>query len=245
MPTPPFVPLVTAAIVSLGLVGSAGIVAHSIGQLRQADQTIQVTGSARKSIRADLGMWRGSISLKAASQTEAYQQLQTQKAAVLKFLTEEQKVPAAAITEGNLSTGTQMELLPNGQETGNIKAHIMTWTFEVRLKDVDAITRLAQSSGELIARNLAFSASPPEYLYTKLNELRIEMLAEATQDARTRAESITRSAGSKLGPVRSVRTGVFQITRPESTEVSDYGMYDTSSIEKDITAVLSLTFGVM
>jgi hypothetical protein len=82
-------------------------------------------------------------------------------------------------------------------------------------------------------------------LYTKLNELRIEMLAQATQDARTRAESITRSAGSKLGPVRSVRTGVFQITRPESTEVSDYGMYDTSSIEKDITAVLSLTFGVL
>jgi hypothetical protein len=70
------------------------------------------------------------------------------------------------------------------------------------------------------------------------------MLSEATADARQRAEQILKSAGSRLGPVRSVRTGVFQITRPHSTEVSDYGMYDTSTIEKDITAVLTLSFAV-
>jgi hypothetical protein len=70
------------------------------------------------------------------------------------------------------------------------------------------------------------------------------MLSEATQDARARADAIARSAGGEIGAVRSVRMGVFQITPRHSTEVSDYGINDTSSLEKDITAVVRVTFAV-
>jgi hypothetical protein len=44
--------------------------------------------------------------------------------------------------------------------------------------------------------------------------------------------------------VRDAKTGVFQITSRNSTDVSDWGIYDTSSIDKDITAVVSVTFGI-
>ena len=70
------------------------------------------------------------------------------------------------------------------------------------------------------------------------------MLAEATKDAKARAEAIANSTGDRIGPIRSAKTGVFQITPRYSTEVSDSGVYDTTSLEKDITAVVSVSFGV-
>lgn len=83
-----------------------------------------------------------------------------------------------------------------------------------------------------------------EYLYTRLAALRVEMLAEATQDARRRAEVMAHSVGSAIGPIRAARMGVFQITPRHSTEVSGEGIYDTTSVEKNITAVVSVTFAL-
>ena len=70
------------------------------------------------------------------------------------------------------------------------------------------------------------------------------MLAKATKDAHTRAEAIVSQTGSKLGIVRKVDTGVFQITVPNSTRVSSWGSYDTSTKNNDITAVMGVTFEV-
>ena len=86
--------------------------------------------------------------------------------------------------------------------------------------------------------------SSPKFTYTKLPEKRIDMLAKATKDARIRAEAIVRETGSELGSVKKVNTGVFQITIPNSTRVSSWGSYDTSTIKKDITAVMGVTFTV-
>jgi len=70
------------------------------------------------------------------------------------------------------------------------------------------------------------------------------LLALATKDAHDRALSMAEAVGSDIGAVRSAKMGVFQITRPYSTDVSDYGIYDTSWIEKQITAVVRVTFAV-
>lgn len=86
--------------------------------------------------------------------------------------------------------------------------------------------------------------SAPAYLYTKLASIHAEILAEATRDARERAVEIARRAGGDVGSVRRVCTGVFQITPRNSTEMSDYGIYDTSSPEKDVTAAVRVTFRV-
>jgi hypothetical protein len=127
---------------------------------------------------------------------------------------------------------------------GRIVAYVVRQPFEIRSGDVDAITALADLASRMINEGIRVDASPVEYLYTRLTELRSEMLSEAAADARRRAESIAGSVGSKVGPVRSARMGVFQITPRNSTQVSDWGIYDTSSLEKDITAVVSITFAV-
>jgi len=70
------------------------------------------------------------------------------------------------------------------------------------------------------------------------------MLAEAAKDAKTRAERVAASTDSSIGSVRTARMGVLQITPADSNEVSDSGMNDTSSLDKDITAVVNLSFEI-
>jgi hypothetical protein len=87
-------------------------------------------------------------------------------------------------------------------------------------------------------------SSPPQYYYTKIGDLKIEMLGEASKDAKERAERIASSTGNSIGSVKSARMGVLQITAADSTDVSDSGTYDTSTIEKDMTAVVNISFAV-
>jgi hypothetical protein len=70
------------------------------------------------------------------------------------------------------------------------------------------------------------------------------MLGEAAKDAKTRAEQIAASTGNSIGTVRSARMGVMQITAADSTDVSDSGISDTSAIDKDMTAVVNISFAV-
>ncbi|WP_420795975.1 SIMPL domain-containing protein [Desulforamulus profundi] len=97
---------------------------------------------------------------------------------------------------------------------------------------------------ELIEQGVVFESQPPQYFYTKLNDLKVNMLAEATKDAKLRAEKMASSTGSRIGSQRSAKMGVFQITAVNSNEISDYGINDTSSIEKEITAVVNVEFSV-
>jgi hypothetical protein len=95
-----------------------------------------------------------------------------------------------------------------------------------------------------LARDVPEQAQAPAYHSTNLADLRTMLLEEATKDARPRAEAIVRTTGPQIGAVREARMGVFQITPRFSTEIADYGINDVSSIEKDVTAVVRVTFTI-
>ncbi len=231
-------------VIALALVIAAWFGSQAIQGLKNADNTISVTGFARKAIKADLGVWRSTIQTEAPTRQAAYKQVSADLATVKSYFTVQKQVPEEALSVGNLDTQTLYELLPNGSNSNQVRGYLMTQYLEIRLPDVEQIEKLAQDSQELLNQDLVFESRSPEFLYTKLGDLRVEMLAQASQDARQRAAKILESVGNRLGPVRSVRTGVFQVTRPNSTEVSDYGTYDTQTIDKDITAVLTMSFAV-
>ncbi len=106
------------------------------------------------------------------------------------------------------------------------------------------IPQIARQSTELINQGIFIESSTPQYIYTKLGDLKIEMLAQAAKDAKVRAEQIANSTGNNIGAVRSAKMGVMQITAADSNEVSDYGLNDTSSFEKDITGVVNISFAI-
>jgi hypothetical protein len=70
------------------------------------------------------------------------------------------------------------------------------------------------------------------------------MLSEATKNAKERAESVAKAGGANIGNITSLSSGVFQVTSVNSVSFDDYGAYDTSSLEKKITATVKANFSV-
>jgi hypothetical protein len=223
------------------LIGSvAGALA--VRDIKRANDEVTVTGSARRPVRANFIVWRAGVSTQQPTLAAAYQQLKSNSDRVRQYLRShgvaDSLIAVRAVEVGNIPEISQ------GRETGRILGYRLTQFFEVRSADVDGVSRIAQEINELISEGVPLLPQPPEYLFTHLADVRVQMLADATRDARDRAIAIAQSTGTKIGPVRSARMGVFQITPRNSTEVSDYGINDVSSLEKDITSVVRVTFSV-
>lgn len=232
-----------AAILAAGLVLAVMIGVWGAMRVKQSDQTIVVTGSAKRRIVSDKVVWRAGISYQGATLADAYQAL-TQAVPKVKSYLVSKGVPESEITTSSISSSTVRARDTNGEDTGRITGYSLRQTVEVRSNDVKKLERISREATELINQGILLESNAPEYLYTQLAGLKQEMLAEAAKDARARAEKVAASVGSHVGGVRSARMGVLQITPADSNEVSDSGMSDTSSLEKDITSVVSITFAI-
>ncbi|MDJ0648535.1 MAG: SIMPL domain-containing protein [Xenococcaceae cyanobacterium MO_188.B19] len=231
------------SVLSLALVISSLVFAKGIQEFKRANDVLVITGSAKRPIKSDYIILRLSVSSQESTAKIAYQNLKTQIEQVQAYLQEKQ-VSDDAISLSAMRTDTIPEIGISGRNTGRILAYRLSQTLEIRSDEVERYAEISQQANELINEGVNLVSRPPEYLYTKLSEVRIEMVAEATKDAQARARAIANTTGNKVGAVRSARTGVFQITSRNSTAVSDYGIYDTSSLEKDITAVVSVQFAM-
>lgn len=231
-----------AIALAIGLVISAAILGGAITTIRGGNDELVVTGSARRAIRSDYAIWKGAVSSQQPSLAAAYAELKRYSDRARGFLKAKGIADSLVTVEGVVTE--QIQEYVNGQETGRIQGYRLRQAVRVRSRDVEGLTAISQQVGDLVNEGVPFVAEPIEYLYTKLPDLRKEMLGEATKDARERAEAIASAAGASVGAVRSVRMGVFQVTPRFSTEVSDYGVNDTQSLDKDITSVVRVTFAV-
>jgi len=226
--------------IGVAVVVTAKIVAGTIHDARHIHDTISITGSARKPISSDLVRWSLTVNRDAPTAAEAAKRLRGDVAAVRRFL-ERGGIPAAAISPQVVSS--QEEVVPLGRHRRKITYRV-SQGLDVSTRKLDVVERAATTVGGLIAQGIDVSAESPAYISTELTQAKLDALAAATADARNRAEILVHGLGGKLGPMRSTQLGVYQITPRDSTEVSDYGINDTSSREKDVNAVVTATFAV-
>lgn len=219
------------------LVGSI-FLADGIRDRGRAD-VLTVTGSARQGIDSDYVVWDASISSQQATPALAARELAGWSRRFREFLRTAGALDSE-VSEKPIST----ETLTASDNSGEVVGFRLTRTFEVRSARVAAITALVEESSGLLAQGVPISVQPPQYVYTKLPDLRPQLIAAATKDALNRAKVLVEATGGQLGKLRSVNVGVFQVTTPNSTEVSDYGVYDTSTIRKDVIAVVNVSFGL-
>ena len=132
----------------------------------------------------------------------------------------------------------------NGYSTNEVAGYNADQRIEISSKDVEKIKTISTDIQKLVDKGINLSVDSPEYFYSDLAAIKVELLKDAASDARQRAQSMLSAASSRVGGVKSMKMGVFQITTPDSTNVADYGINDTSSIDKKVTAVANVVFKV-
>ena len=208
-----------------------------------SNEVIKVTGSAEKNIVSDYMVWTSSFSRKDLKMVDAFNKLKEDLVTVKEYIASN-GVKQEEIIIYPAATEVLYKKTEKGTNTNEIEGYRLTQGLEIRSKYVAKTTDISRRSTELIEKGIEFMSYPPEYFYTKLTELKLEMLAEATSNAKKRAEQMAVSTGNKIGVMRSARMGIFQITPVNSFDVSDYGYNDTTSLEKKVNAVVNIEFAI-
>jgi uncharacterized protein len=230
--------IIAAVILSIALGG--GLMKVGSGFASRSSDGITVTGSAKISATADNAVWVLNVNLSAPAVSTAVKKVDSDVAALSDYLIKA-GIPSDALTLGAVSTYANEEF-SNGNATGRILSYRANREVTVRSKDVELISKLSQGIGTLLATGINVNNYGPAYYISNLPELRPQLMAEAMKDAKVRAEALTKAVGGDIGALVNVKAGPIQITTPDSTMTADYGAYDTSTIEKTVTATVSVTF---
>jgi len=201
-------------------------------------QFITSKGSTRKNVKSDLIIWQGDFNVEAGTLLDAQRKLKTDLMAVGQFLA------GNGVTNFVFKPIEIVELKAtkdvDGWRQECTAGYRLTQSVHVESEDVDKIGKLDTTS--LVEQGILFTTEPPQFIYTKVAEEKIEMLADATKDARTRAEQIAAQGGRAIANLHDAEMGVFQITALHGNDTSDEGENDTSSLDKTITTVVTATF---
>ena len=230
-----------AAIITLGLIGSTYLAVTGYNKSKPTYGVITVTGSAKKQIKSDFAVWNGTFSVQEKVLSDSYAAIKGNQTIVRKYLISK-GVPENEISFSSITTTINHIKNYQGYDTNEIDSYKLSQNVEIKSNDVEKASILARESTELIDKGIGFQSNPAQYFYTKIADLKIDMLALATKDAATRAEQIAFNSKTKIIGVKSSKMGVFQITPLYSNDVSDYGINDTSSIEKEIMSVINCEF---
>jgi hypothetical protein len=222
-------------IVGIALVVCAFVVRSTIIQIKGFGRTIQVTGAAFKPITSDFAIWEGNLQTSAISLSAASAKLGRDVEAVKAFMA------SAGFKEGEFEIGP-VQVYRSYDREGQPTAYNLSQQVRTQAPDVARITQLSTAASALIQQGVELTSQPPRYVYTKLEDVKIEMIKAATENAKLRAQQLAETAGQEVGAPTSARVGVFQIRPIHSQEVSDYGINDVSSIEKEIVCTVNISF---
>ena len=207
--------LYIAIAIILAIALGGGLFQVGAGFAARNNNGITVTGSAKTSATADNVVWTLNVSLTRPTVAEAVARVGADVEAVTKYLVDG-GIPKEALVLGSVSSYGNEQWV-NGNNTGKILNYRASRDVVVRTKDVQLVAKLSQEIGTLLQQGVTVNNYGPQYYISTLPEMRPKLLEEAMKDAKVRAEATTKAVGGKVGSVQSVRSGVFQVTTPDST----------------------------
>lgn len=234
----PFV--LAAAVLGLGIFVSALAVSYTMYAIRSLDNTLSVTGSAKQEVKADSAKWVVSVSHSAyeGNLSSAYKEVERDTTAAIAYF----KTMGIAPENISANTVSAEQDWSYQKASGEPTRYNVHQEITIQSTNVDKIATLSQSASALLDRGIQATPRQPEYYITNLPELRVALLSDAVKDARARANSIVTSGGGSVGKLKSASSGVVQVLAPNSTNVDDYGSYDTSTIQKVVSVTARAVF---
>ncbi|MEI6660207.1 MAG: SIMPL domain-containing protein [bacterium] len=228
----------TKFVLGLAIIISTIIGSYSFYQIRALENTLTVTGSASKQVTSDHVKWVGVISHISTMATlkSGYANMASDLANVKTFL------KSKNISDDQIVTSPVFMEQNYDQQQGAERTYTLRQTVDVNSSDVGGIAEVAKNIQPLIEKGVVFSPQSLAYPDTRLPDERVSMLADAIKDAKARAGKLAESSGKVVGQLKSASSGVVQVMSANSLDVSDYGSYDTSKVEKSIMITVKASF---
>lgn len=232
-------------IISIAIIITAFSFSNAFKNRNKSNNIISVTGLGSKSFVSDLIVWTGSFGQKNIVLKEAYAQLDKDRASISNYLISKGlKAENIIFSAVDINKEFDDSYDSNGNKIKTtFTGYRLRQQIQVESNEVDKVENISREISELINTGIEFYSNNPQYYYTKLAELKIEMIAEATKDANTRATKIAENAGASVGHLKNADMGVFQIVAQNSSE--DYswgGSYNTTSKRKTATITVKLDY---
>ncbi len=247
--------IIVALILSAAIIFSCFLGVYGLAEYKSKRNDIDIKGWATQQIVSDMIIWSGSYSIEAQDLQTGYGLLEADKVKVkdyflAKGFKEEDLIFSAISINEQYVDFVKDEF---GNTESRFDHYNLSQTMTITSDKIDLVTEVSRESSELINAGVEFQSFAPEYHYTKLDELKVSMLADATKDATNRAQLIAENAGSKLGKLAHAHLSKIKITPlydvPEDyyDDYYDYGNYvdkDTVSLEKEVTVIVYCTFEI-
>ncbi len=230
-------------MLAIGFIGSSMLIVTGVKKAVSFDQRITVKGYATKKMKSDLAIWNATFSVKAKSLAEGYITLKKQLPTVEAYI-KSQGFSDKELEIQTVSRSIVYKKNEKGHYTSEVEYFVVKQFLQVTTTQVEKAKKIYANFESLFTKNINVSSSAPKYFYTKVNTLKMAMLKVATNNARQRAEMLITGSNNRVGSLRSARQGVFQITAEHSTSVSGYGVFDTSSINKVMKAIVTIEYTI-
>lgn len=235
-------PLVAMATVFvLGIFITAGYLGGVAYRIKTAQDTVVVTGSAKRTVEADTARWVVRLETKTG--------LSDQAAGFSRLVGATDKIVGILKARGftEYETGSN-ESYPDyryennqpPQQTG----YTVSRTIAIRSDDIEGLQKLANTPDALFGSGYVVSGGAIEFSVSSLPDVRVSLLSDAIKDARARAEAIAKDSSRSIGTLKSASGGVVQVLPQGGIDISDYGSYDTSSRTKDIMVTVRAEFSL-
>ncbi len=236
--------VVRGLLMAAALVIAGWLVGRGLVQFRVGDRTVSVKGVAERTVKADVALWPLRLVAADNDLVVAQRRIQQNRRTVATFLQVHGIDSSHVELQGISATDTRANAYGDGGRTP-MNRYIVNMTLMVRTGDVDRLATASQDVGDLLAAGVVFSSgeyggSGPTYLFTRLNDLKPEMLAEANANAKKAAEEFARSSRAQVGGIRRAYQGVFEILARDPAP----GIMQESQIQKTLRVVTTVEYGL-
>lgn len=234
-----------AVIFGIAIIVSAIFLGNAYAKRYKKTGEISVTGLGKKEFNSDLIIWGGTFDAFNSDLKLAYQDLEDKKEVIQQFLIRKGlKKEDFVFKAANSERRDKSLYTADGKYIGSeFVGYNISQSLYIESKEVKKIQKLSREISELLNEGVDFQSDAPRYYYTKLSDLKIEMISKATENARIRVEQIAKNSGGEMGDLLSAKMGVFQITGQNSEE--DYswgGAFNTSSYRKTASITMKLVY---
>lgn len=236
----PLLGLIVACVISFALLMVGESISNGLTHFRSFDRYITVKGLATKDVDADLAVWSITFNVTGETLATAQDSLSASEKTVREFLAGN-GITADQIRLQNINVVDKKAQIYNNGGDMTLR-FILSQTLVARTNDISAMVKASQNISDLVKKGVTLgdpnggNNPVPQYLFTKLNNVKPELIAEATKNARASAEQFAKDSGQEVGQIRTANQGYIQI------EARDPGINESETPQKSVRVVTTIDY---